>query len=486
MIKQVHRKYKILPTQARASFWFLICSFAQKAISTITSPLFTRLLSPEEYGQFTVFSSWYSILSIVIALCLSAGMYTQSLVKFSDCRMQYTSSMQGLTLTLVCFWTAVYLLFHSFWNCLFGLTTVQMLAMLLMIWTSSVVGFWSARQRVEYRYRSLVIVTLLVSVAKPVVGIFCVTHAEDKVTARILGIALVELTAYTGLFISQMRRGKTFFNEYFWKRALVLAIPLIPHYLAQTLLGSADRIMIKEMVGERAAGTYGLAYSISLVMTMFNSALMQALGPWIYKKIEEHQESDMTSINYLSLVLIASVNLALIALSPEVVSVFAPPSYHEAIWVIPTVAMSTVFTFSYDWIAAFAFYYEKTRFISVASVISALLNILLNAIFIPIFGYYAAGYTTLVCYIVYATAHYFSMRKICNKFSHNANWINWRILLVIYTGFMICGFCLMGCYNHPVVRYGIVCIPLIAMIAFRKRIWNIIRHFWYLRQESKG
>ena len=62
------KKYKSLPVQIKASFWFLICSFLQKGISMITTPIFTRLLSTSEYGEFNVFNSWYSIAFIFVSL----------------------------------------------------------------------------------------------------------------------------------------------------------------------------------------------------------------------------------------------------------------------------------------------------------------------------------------------------------------------------------------------------------------------------------
>ena len=64
-------------------------------------------------------------------------------------------------------------------------------------------------------------------------------------------------------------------------------LPLIPHYLSQTILNSADRIMIERITDAEQAGIYSLAYSVSLVMTLFNTALMQTLSPWIYEKIKK-------------------------------------------------------------------------------------------------------------------------------------------------------------------------------------------------------
>ena len=60
--------YHKLPVQVKASLWFLICSFLQKGISVISTPIFTRLLSTAEYGQYSVFSSWLGIINIFVSL----------------------------------------------------------------------------------------------------------------------------------------------------------------------------------------------------------------------------------------------------------------------------------------------------------------------------------------------------------------------------------------------------------------------------------
>ena len=485
MVKKLWNRYKNFPVQVRASFWFLICSFMQKGISVITTPIFTRLLSTEEFGRYGAFDSWLKIVTIFVSLHLYSGVHTQGLVKFSEDRKRYSSSIQGLTLVLSLAWTVIYLLFRDYWNKLFSLTTVQMLAMLVMIWATSAFNLWAGAQRVEYKYQRLVLATLVVSVAKPVVGILFVKYATDKVTARILGLALVELVCYTGFFIVQMMRGKQFYSRKYWTHALMFNLPLIPHYLSQTVLNSADRIMIKEMVGASQAGIYTLAYSISQIMMLFNTALSHTLSPWIYQKIKDNRAQDISRIAYLSMLFIAVLNLALIAVAPEMVTLFAPASYHEAIWVIPPVAISVLFIFSYDLFAKFEFYYEKTRFIMVASVIGAALNVGLNYIFIRIYGYYAAAYTTLFCYIVYMMAHYFFMRRICNRYMHGIVVYKPSILLLIYGGFVGVGFVLMITYNYPAVRYTIIAVGLLVAIIMRKKITEVAKKMLEIRKNSK-
>lgn len=482
IIKKAFAKYRSLPVQVKASFWVLVCSFLQRGITMLTTPIFTRLLTTAEYGQYNVFNSWYGIVTIIVSLYLSGGVHQQGLVKFDKEKAIFTSTLQGLTTLLVFVWSLIYIAFRSFWNNLFTLSTVQMLAMLLMVQTTATFNFWTNEQRVEFKYRALVVVTLLVSLAKPLVGIFLVTHSEDKVTARILGLALVELIGYTGLYIVQMKRGGKFFSAKYWKYAIMFNLPLIPHYLSQTVLNSADRIMIENLVGDGEAGIYSLAYSVSSIMVLFNTALSQTIGPWIYQKIKEKRVKEMAPVGYSTLIIIAFVNLLLMILGPEVVAIFAPKSYYDAIWVIPPVAMGTLFLYSYDLFAKFAFYYEKTLNVMLISVFGAGLNIALNYIFIKNYGYLAAGYTTLVCYIVYAVGHYIYMRVLCRKYNGGVYPYETKNLLIIVLTFLVLGFTMLATYSYPIVRYGIIGIILALSMIYRRKIVKLVKHILSLRK----
>lgn len=467
-MKKLLTKYHSLPVQLKASLCFLMCSFLQKGISTITTPIFTRLLSSDEYGAYGVFNSWYGIISIIVSMNLASGVYTTAMVKFSDDRKILASSYQGLTLFLCTLWMIVYLPLASFWNRIFHLTTVQMIAMLLMIWTSAAFSLWAVEQRVVYNYKKLVAITLISSVAQPALGILLVVFAEDKVTARILGIVVVEVICYTGLAISQFKRGKVLFSKKYWRYALRFNLPLIPHALSQTILSGSDRIMIEDLVGKSQAGFYNLAYNISSIMLIFNMALSQTLAPWTYQKLKADKVEEINGIAVFSIGVIGFMNLLLIVLAPEMIRIFAPPEYAEAAYVIPPVAMSVFFMYLYDWFARFEYYYEKTHYILIASMTGALLNLILNYICIREFGYIAAGYTTLICYMVYSFMHYFFMHKICKKSLPGRKVYNMKMIFSITGVFLIVGFGLIATYRNSFFRYcSFALLMLVAIINYK-------------------
>lgn len=482
MVKKIMNQYKSLPVPAKAAFWFFFCSVLQKGIHTITTPIFTRLLTTEEYGNFSVFNSWLSIISIVITMSLTNGMNTRGVIKYSESKEEFSSSLQGLCLTSVFAWTVVYVLFHNFWNRIFSLTTVQMLAMLVIVWASAVYGIWAGKERVQFKYRRLLLLSLCMSVIGPVVGILFVTHSEDKVTARILGMALVDFVGYAGLFVWQLKTGKKFFDAKYWKYAILYSLPLIPQGLSEIVLNSSDRIMISRMIGSSEAGIYSLAYSLSLMMVIVSNALTQTVSPWIYQRLKQNKLDDIPSVANFSLMLVAAANLILIAIAPEAIRLFAPQKYSEAIWVIPPISMSVVAMFLCNLFAKLEFYYDKTYFVMIASMAAAVVNIVLNFIFIGKFGYLAAGYTTLVCYLADAVGHFVFMRKLSRENLKGVYIYNNKALWGITFIFMVLGFLVMLTYPLAILRYALLLVAVVLCVIFHRKIFAAVKNILSVRK----
>ncbi|MDD3204915.1 MAG: oligosaccharide flippase family protein [Lachnospiraceae bacterium] len=460
------KKYNSFSKQAKAAIWFFAASFIQKGISTISTPIFTRLLSTEEFGQYNVFNSWLGIITVFVTLNLFYGVYEQGLIKFESDRNNFMSSLQGLECLLIIISLLIYTLLRKKINLITNLNSIQMYSMFLIMWSNAVYNFWAAGQRVVYKYKKLFFLSIIAAICQPILCIVLIRAFENKVTARILGIAIVNILSYTAFFFIQISKGK-FYKKKYWIYAFTFNIPLIPHYLSQTILISSDRIMIEKIDSSASAGIYSLAYSIAMLMTIFNTALNQTLGPWTFQKIKEGKIDNISGVSYKCMFGIGVLNLMLIAFAPELVSIFAPISYHEAIYVIPPIAISTILLFAYDQFGKFEFYYEKTQLIALATAISAVMNIVLNYIGIRIWGYIAAGYTTLICYLLYAMFHFAVMNRICKERLHIRNPYNWKLLLLGLGMLILCSGVLVLSYKVLLIR--IFLIGLLVLILFLKR-----------------
>ena len=135
----------------KASFWYTFCNFLQKGISFFVVPLYVRLLSTAEYGQYTTFSSWMSLLIIVASLNLYCGVYTKAMVDLSEDRDKYTSSMQGLGTITTSILFLIYVVNISFWNGFLKINTLVGISMCVYFLAYPSISFWMTRQRVDYK-----------------------------------------------------------------------------------------------------------------------------------------------------------------------------------------------------------------------------------------------------------------------------------------------------------------------------------------------
>lgn len=467
--------YSKLSAPVKASLWFTVCSIVQKGITLLSMPIFTRLLTTEQYGEYSVYQSWYAIISIFATLNLSAGVLFNGLTKYEDDRDRIISSFQGLSTTVTGILFLVYLIFRKYWNSLLGLSTLLMVAMFVELLSVPAYAFWAVKQRYDYKYKVLIILTISVALVSPLLGVIAVLNTSYKAEARILTYVLIQVFQGFFFYVYNMKKGKSFFNREYWKFALMFNLPLIPHYLSMTILNQADRIMISRMIGTEEAAIYSVAYQISMMMTIVTTAINNSFVPYTYKEMKaKHYKSIKKNSNML-LVLIGIACIVAMCFGPEIIKIFAAKEYYDAIWVVPPVAASVYFIFLYSLFANIEFYFEQTRFVMVASCGGAVANLLLNYIFISKCGYYAAGYTTLACYILFSFAHYYFHKKVLSKHGE---------ISVIYNTKFFFGFSLILClfmifmpmvYDYMFVRYGILCVIAIGLIIKGESILTIIR-----------
>lgn len=474
--KSYFNKFRLMSVPAKASIAFLICSFMQRGISTITTPIFTRLLTSQQYGYYSIFNSWIDIVSVFTTLKLAGGVFSQALVKFDKNRAEITASTAGLGTALSLIAIIIYIPFRGFINNIMGVSTLIMLCILITSWASLIFELWAAKQRVEYTYKALVALTIFTSIAKPVLGILAILMTDTyKAEARIISLVAVEVFTYLWIFISFFKRGTPLYNKNFWTYSLSLNIPLIPHYLTRTVLNQCDRLMINKMIGYSEAGIYSLAYNLAWMLVLVTNAILSAFNPWMYDKIKRKKYKEIGKLSYGLLIIVAICGLALISIAPEIIRIFAPPDYFSAIWVIPPVTTSVYFLFMYSLFANFEFYFEETNFMSIASTFGGVLNVVLNYFFIKSNGYLAAGYTTLLCYFFFAVAHYYCMKKLLKKNANNVKVYNMKVIGCITFIFMLFSAILMILYNHSIIRYLFIVLGLILIYYKKNVIMKIIK-----------
>ncbi len=468
------KKYKELSEPVKASVWYTVCNVLNKGIALLTTPIFTRVMTEEQYGSFAIFQSWYNIFFIFTSLNVFMNAYNKGLLRYEDDRDRFSSALLGLTTTLTCGWTLLYLISPPFWNGVFDLSGPLMAAMFIELLTAPALQLWAARQRFDYRYRRYVAISLIQVVLSLGLGVTAVLLTDYKLEARVFTDVFAKAIFAGSLFVLLFWRGKTFFHKGYWKYALAFNIPLIPHYLSNYVLNQSDRIMIGRIVGDSQAAYYSVAYTISTVIMLIITAVNNSLTPYIYKKMHSKESGDIKATITPIIILIAALSILTMVFAPEIITVFAGANYADAIYVVPPVAASVFLIFLYSLFSTVEYYHQKTGRIAAATVVAAALNIVLNLIFIPLFGYYAAGYTTLVSYIVLSIAHYIFYCTVIKE-TGDARMYDERVIVAlsaVVLGIMVI---MAATYQFVLVRYIFAAALLVLGILLRKRIMDILR-----------
>lgn len=470
MIKKI-KSYKIntiyreLTLPARAGIWFLICSILQKGISAVTTPIYTRLMSTAEYGNVSTYYAWADLLSVVITFGLSSTVYSRGIVKSNGKEKEYTTIMvtlcSGLSLLSYLFCFFFCLLFKKYLN----LSFILINSIYVYVFFNTIIEFWFQEKRVFYRYKAFVFLTLFLSFIKPPVSILSIIYFNQfRVEARILSETVVVLLVGLVLFIPMICNNNKHYDRSIWKESIVYIIPLIPHYISQRVLSQSDRIMIQQLTNSSDAGIYSLAYSLGMLLTILYTSINNTLGPWTFRKIQSGESNIVGRLGEQLLIFFALCVVSFSLIAPELVKLFAPRAYYEAIYLVPVIAYSAYFIFMYGLFINFEYFSGKTQYIMIATVLSAIVNLLLNKISIPIFGYKAAAYTTLICYCLYAIGHYFIMSKICKEEYEVTGVFNGKRVVVIT---LILGVLVTIClfvYSKNVIRLFMVAIFTIFTI----------------------
>ncbi|MBQ1414285.1 MAG: oligosaccharide flippase family protein [Clostridia bacterium] len=476
MITKMKSLYNSLSVEKKSALWFAMCNIANKGISLIVVPIYTRILSMEDYGTYGIFLSWLDLLTIIVTLEISRGHYPVGITKHDKDIDGYTVSTLSLGSLVTIVSIALFCIFHKTISELINLPTALIFCMLLFLLVYPAWEFWRIQERFAYRYKLMVFVTLAISMITPVfaiLGILCLKMGLlSAVSSKLLFQGMVSVILYV-YFVNKSKKKNI---TRYWKEAFVFNIAMVPYFLSTMVLNQADRIMIDKMIGSAEAAIYSVSYSIAMLLLLVNNAVSDSFLPWMYRKLKEKSYAQIEPVTNKLLLVVAGLNMLLILFAPEAIALFAPEKYQAAIWIIPPLASSTFFMFLFQRYINVEIYYGATKINSAVSISIAILNIILNYFCINQWGYFAAGYTTLVSYMLFAAVHYIIVRTICRKNCNGEQIFTIRYVLLIGLGFLALAFSLMLLYPHAVIRYTIILLACIGVFIKRKQVYEIVKN----------
>lgn len=441
---------------AKIAFWYTVSNFLIKGLSVISTPIFTRILTKAEVGNFSNFSTWLGILAIIVTADLYASI--------SRAKYDFDEEMDGYLSSILILSNIITLITYGIVECnsaffvnFFDMPLIYIRMLFAYLLFSPAFNFLQTKHRIYRKYKFFIFFSLLSSFLNLGISVLFVLLADDKFMGRVLGTVVPMTVMNLALWAYILFKGRKVSLKH-WKYGLLISGPLIFHALSSNLLSSSDRIMIKKICGAQDTALYSVAYSAASLVQLLWTSMNQAWSPWLYDNIHAGNLVEIRKRTKTYFSIFALIAIAILLVVPEAILLLAGRKYYEARFVLPPVVVGIVFQFAYSLYVNLEIYMKKTYTISIGTIGATVINIGLNAIFIPRFGYIAAAYTTLVGYAALMLFHYYFVWRSKEFRGLYDDRFNFMILGGVFVFHFFC----MFLYQHVILRY--ICMGIYGVV----------------------
>ncbi len=455
----------------KASIGYTISNILIKGINFITLPIFTRLLSTKEYGLYSVFAAYESILSCIIGFALYASIKkaNQDLENSID---EYVSTIVSFILISGGILLAISAIFSKaiYLQTDFNFFIISNLIILSV--SGNIISVYNMRLSLNYSYSKYLICAVINSVGSVLLSITLIVSVfnSDRFRGKILGqtsiAAIVSIVIVIRFFV-KARPANMYQNLSYGLR---FSIPLIPHGISQIILAQCDRLMINAYINSSSAGIYSFAGNLNTILIVISDSIGTVWSTWFFDNMKKKTEKDIQKRASIFVVVFMVLTIGLIAISPELIRILGSKSYWISKYVAIPLIASGFLVFCYSIIVQGEYYTNNTKFVLLGTIIAACINITGNYFFIHNFGYIAAAYTTLFSYICYIILHFFISKKLL-KFEI----IRIRLLIMSIIGILAFGGMCLILIDNVLFRWiGMIFVEMgLILVTFRKYRNNI-------------
>ena len=247
------------------------------------------------------------------------------------------------------------------------------------------------------------------------------------------------------------------------------SVPLVPNNLSWVIISLSDRVMLTQMVGADANGIYAVANKFpNIVYTCYGffSTAWKESAARILK--EENKSQYYNSIYKDIKYFLKAIVIGLIAIMPFVFPLLVNKSYNDAYYYIPILIISIYYTNMSNFYGGIFSAYKDTKIMGTTTAFAAVLNVLINLIFIPKYGIYAATFSTIISNIIIYFYRRYKLKEYI-KLKEKFNYVFWILLVITLVSYYI---------NNIILNIVVFIVVLAYCIftnqSFIKRILNPI------------
>ena len=392
----------------RSGVMYTFSNFLTKGLVFLTTPIFARIMSIKAFGEYSGFTTWQALLLCILPLGLDSTV-NRARLDFPGRLEGYMSSVAAASTIFSLVVYGVVILFSDFFMDLFKMDMILIHIMFAYMILHPALTLFQAKNSAEFRYKTSTAISLSSAILSLAFAIVFSWKFEDQMLGRVIGYDGVYIAFCAVLLVYIFWKGRTIRWEYI-RYGLRLALPYVPHIIAIYLLSSGDKLVIQHLCGDEAVAYYNIGFTCAVVISMLSNSVNSAMSPWLFQSLHDQNYAKIKAVNKVYVGAFVFVTVGLLLIAPEIMLVLGGEKYRQAQGVLVPIMAGCCCNFIYTSYVNVESFLKKPGMISVGTATTACINLVLNLIFVGLYGYEAAAYTTMVCYMILLIFHYSMVR----------------------------------------------------------------------------
>lgn len=428
---------------------YTLGNYFVKAVAVLSAPVFTRLLSTDEYGKVTLYTTWLSFFGIFACFELK-GTIINAFVKYGkDDLKGYVKNCITISIFSTIIFELVVFILHGYTEIFFEMSYKLCMIGIVHAFFNGMLLFLSHYLTMKGESVKYIIVSGLQAILNVVLSLlFIFTLPLDRYISRIAGqllsCALIGVCIVYYFCVNKKRVIRLDYTRF----ALPLAFPLLFHALSGVVLAGADKVMLTKLTTDSEVGIYGFSGAVLALLNTLTVSFYTAWRPYLFGKLKENRCDELRDRmkSYIRCFSIGCIGFMLV--QPELVKLLSDKPYWDCIPIVIPLAVGEYFFFLYTSVMCYELFHQKNIWTPIGSIGAAVINILINLVVLKYLGAMGAAISTLISNVVLWLFHDTISRKIVKGYYYPFR--NYGFPIVMVMAFAVISYFTI---DIPVIRW---------------------------------
>ncbi|MCD6115658.1 oligosaccharide flippase family protein [bacterium] len=374
-------------------------------LSFLLLPVFTAYLTPSDYGIISILGLIAFVLTPVFTLGLNASMGVSYFEGDNTSRKEATV---WTTFVLLVLSAVIMVILGTLFSCQISLLALRNdvysnLIVIFLIATAISIVQTPFQLYLQFEKQAKLFVVLTFLSALFVIGatFWMVVVLKKGVLGYVQGYLIGQIGSFSLILLFVTTKIKLRFNPLITKELLRLGLPLVPSFAFFFILRDANKYLLQWFDGLDCLGVYTIGFNIGMIMTVFVNGFISAWYPYFMSFMEKKEEASRLFGRILTYYVFGFGTLCImffIAAKP-VVYIMTQPSFHNAYKVVGFSATTQFLIGVFSILLPGMYFAKQIKYVSIIQGIAAVITILLNLLFIPLYGMMGAAIALMLGFL---------------------------------------------------------------------------------------